>query len=514
MRRIAAVGVLVACLAVAVAEGGQVPRKLEPGESLLTIYTHIGVVRQCRTIPLQKGVSEYRFTDVAAMLEPTTVRFEDQTDPAGTRVLEQNFLHDLVSEDALLERFVDRQIEFVDSRGKSHRGKLLAYEETSTLGLAGENVDTLSITLQAKDGSVEVIRHSSATPHLIRFPELPKNYLTRPTLVWQVRAARPGDHDVVVSYITEDISWRSTYTAVLNPKETHLDLHGWVTIDNECGARFANARIKLVAGDVRWLGGAGYGGFGGEELGEDFDEEVEEKAFFEYHLYTLPRATTLENNQTKQIEFINVEAVPVRKTYIYDAMGMVEDLQGEYLDEQFGVEAKGKVRIHVEFTNSKESNLGIPLPAGILRFHKRDEADGALEFLGEDVIDHTPRDEAVSFYVGNAFDIVGERTRKDYTLPKDNQIRETYAIEVRNHKDEAVTVRVQEPLFRGINWTIEKSSRPFTKLGARRIEFALPVPANGKADLAYTVLYSWPRPVLRIQQIEADRKKEGDERPF
>lgn len=541
---------LLALLGALAATAGEPPPKMKPGDILLTIYTPtnpeadddgwgsrpytnpgdgpipshalieqdarregFAVVKQCRRLDLKQGITDYRFTDVAARLDATTVRFADQTDPVGTRVLEQNFLYDLVNRDSMLKRFIDRPIEFVDARGTRHRGELLAFDYPARRG-------ALTLTLRTKGGGVEMISHNVKQPHTLRFPELPKNYQTRPTLEWKIRSRRAGDHDVVVAYMTGGMAWRADYLAVVNADDTRLDLNGWVTIANVAGATFPNARIKLIAGNVRRLleYGGYYGGGGGySSLGEDFfgdedeaDDGFEEKGFFEYHLYTLGRRSTLANNQTKQIEFINARNAKVGKVYTYDGADL--DDEGEPFfrwgnrnegnwDETYGVRCRKTVRVNLEFTNSEDSNLGMPLPGGILRFYKRDEADDSLEFIGESAIEHTPRDETVRFYLGDAFDIVGERVRKDfkYTQVKRGEIRETFEITLRNHKDQAIAVKVLEHLYRGVNWSIEKKSRAFTKLDASSIEFAVPVPARGEAKVTYTVLYWWPPDVVFIE---------------
>ena len=524
MRRLLIVASM--CLALAVAS--QVARAaavaMKPGESQLTIYTPLGqggerdmaeeffggsgeesrdaslqalargsglaVVKECRTLPLPAGVSEYRYTDVSAMLDATTTRFEDQTDPQGTRVLEQNFLFDLVNAQAMLKRFVDKPVDFYDSEQRRHSGVLLS--------------DGHPLILRTKGDAVEVVSYDAEKAHSFRFAELPKGFVTKPTLVWQVSAKQAGNHDVVVSYQTGGLAWRSDYTAVVNSDDTKLDLSGWVTLANVSGARYPNARLKLIAGDVRRVTpiarrrpalatDSGYSSKEGEKK-----PQFEEKAFFEYHLYTLQRPTTVENNQTKQIEFITAQGAPVSKVYTYDGALIQDDwwrwwADTDRRDETYGVKCRKTVRVNLQFINSKDSNLGMALPAGIVRVFKRDEADDSLEFIGEDKIGHTPRDERVRLYIGDAFDIVGERVRKTYERPERNEIRESFEIELRNHKDVAITVSVLEHLYRWRNWKVEKSSTPHKQLDSQSIEFAVPIPARGSATVAYTVLYWWPK---------------------
>jgi len=530
-------GLLTALVALAAAAGQPAPR-MKPGDTLLTIYTPtepdesdpwdrfgywgapsddavpshqlierdarrvgFGVVRQCRRVPLKRGANSYRFTDVAAKLDATTVRFLDQTDPRGTRLLEQNFLYDLVNQRSMLRRFVDRPIEFVDSGGTRHKGTLLGCQTT----WGGWDEGIVSVILRTRDGGVTIVSNQVTKPHTFRFPDLPANYQTRPTLEWQLHARQGGDHDVVLAYMTGGMAWRADYIGVVNADDTRIDLSGWVTIANLCGAAFPDARVKLIAGNVRRI--IEFGGYAsGGDLGEDFfgdedeeeDDGFEEKGFFEYHLYTLGRRTTLANNQTKQIEFLHAPGATVQKVYTYDGADLDYWEPGEsHYDETYGVECRKTVRVNLEFVNSEDSKLGMPLPAGILRFYKRDEADDSLEFIGESKIEHTPRDERVRFYLGDAFDVVGERVRKDYKHTRRkrderHEIRESFEITLRNHKDEAITVHVLEHLYRGTNWQIERKSHPFTKRDARSIEFAIPVPARGEATITYKVLYWWP----------------------
>ena len=537
---------LACTLAVRPADAGAV--RMKPGESLLTVYTSPGegeqpeeddeffdgsndsshldlesrarrtglaVVRECRTIPLPAGVSEYRYTDVSALLDATTTRFTDLTDPEGTRVLEQNFLFDLVSGSALLQRFIDKPVDFYDADQRRHSGVLLAVD--SVAHGSWDEEWTNSLILRTKGDAVEMISYGGGKAHSFRFAELPKGFVTKPTLVWQVEAQKAGDHDVVVSYQTGGLAWRSDYTAVVNADDTKLDLSGWVTLANVSGARYPNARLKLIAGDVRRVSPVARKKRLSTSSGWSNDEEekkkpaVEEKAFFEYHLYTLLRPTTVENNQTKQVEFLKAEAAPATKVYTYDGAILNDNWwwwwrDYDRRDETYGTRSRKTVRVNLEFMNTKAANLGIALPAGIVRVFKRDEADDSLEFIGEDKIAHTPRDERVRLYIGDAFDIVGERVRKTYERPEDYQIRESFEIELRNHKDTAVTIHTLEHLYRWMNWKIEKSSLPFKQLDSQSVEFAVPVPANGKTTLTYTVLYSWPPPTVRIEHVEKEEE--------
>jgi len=497
MPRHAAIGWgLIALLAAGALLAAEEPQRMKPGDVLVTIYTprvvrgrwdnetreRVAVVKECRTIPFPAGTSEYRFTDVAEDIRAATVRFTDLTDPQGTRVLEQNYHYDLVDAEALLKRFIERPIELVDGRGKTHSGTLLSRGHP--------------LILRRRRGSIEIIGYQGQ-PYTFYLSEVPKDLVTRPALVWKVRARKAGDHDVVVSYQTGGLSWHSDYSATVNADDSAIDLSGWVTISNTCGTRFPNARVKLFAGDVRSSDARAVdrrrGGFSDEPDAEE-RKIPGSSTLFEYPLFALQERTTIENNQTKQVELVTARNVPVKKVYTYD--GLLDRPWWEMRwhnrrDESYGTRCRTAVRVNLEFENRVASNLGMPLPAGIVRAYKRDDADGALEFIGEDRIGHTPRSEKLRVYFGDAFDIVGERTRKEFRNPERYQIRESFEIELRNHKKTPVTVYALEHLYRSVNWKIEKSSIPYKKLDSANIEFPVTVPANGKTTLTYTVFYWW-----------------------
>ncbi|MCX5670583.1 MAG: DUF4139 domain-containing protein, partial [Planctomycetota bacterium] len=275
------------------------------------------------------------------------------------------------------------------------------------------------------------------------------------------------------------------YSAVINAADTQMDLSGWVTLTNQCGAGFKDARVKLIAGDVRRVqppveqlrrvvavekAGAGPGG------------GFEEKTFFEYHMYTLGRTTTVNQNQIKQVELLTAAEVPVLKRYVFEP-------GGRYWHKRYGEGDFYKINVSVEFKNSKEQKLGMPLPKGKIRVYKKDPADGSLEFVGEDEIDHTPKDEELKLYVGDAFDIVGEKKVMDHKQG-DRWSEDAVKIELRNHKEENITVRIREHLSRS-EWDILAKSQDFKKIDASTIEFDVPVAKDGKAEVTYTVRYRW-----------------------
>ena len=444
------------------------------------------VVRHLRELELVPGQNTVRFSDVAALIDPTTVSFESLTDPKGTRVIEQNFQFDLVNTQKLLEKYIDRTISVDQVRGsgvETFRGTLL-----STAG---------GYVLRREDGSVQLLSGSAG----VRLPELPGGLITRPTLVWDVVAARGGKQKARVSYQTGGITWWADYNLAYsegaNANACKLDVGAWVSILNRSGAGYDEAKLKLVAGDVQRAQPPGYAREALAAAGPMLANKVagfEEKAFFEYHLYTLGRPTTLPDRSTKQIELFPVaRGVPCEKKLVY--YGLAPGWRGfgpsPITDRNYGVQTNKKVDVYLAFENAKRNNMGMPLPAGRVRVSKADD-DGTLEFIGEDAIDHTPKDETIRLYTGNSFDLVGERKRTDYRV--DNNRRtfdESFEIKVRNHKKERVEVRVVEHLYRCENWQIVSKTDGYRKIDANQIEFPVTIPADGEATVRYTVHYTW-----------------------
>lgn len=443
------------------------------------------VVRHDRRLTLPAGRSEQRFTDVAALLDPTTVRFESLTDPDGTSVVEQDYRFDLVSQSALLERYVDQEIGVWQTKGDSVelvRGTLLSAQG--------------GLILQTDSGLRAINGYTG-----IDYPALPGGLLTRPTLVWDIFTDRGGAQDTRVSYQTDGITWWADYNVVFaegdNANAGVLDVGAWVSIVNKSGASYEDARLKLVAGDVQRVEAkqqqypyAERGMMANAGVPAGFDE----KSFFEYHLYTLGRSTTLADNATKQIElFPPAKGVPAEKIMVYDGLGSQRWWGGgPYTDRNLGNQSNPKVDIYLQFVNSEQSGLGVPLPKGRIRVSKVDSADGSLEFIGEDVIDHTPRNEDVLIRLGSAFDVVGERTQTDFKIDTARKwMEESFEIEVRNQKDEAVKVLIREHMFRWANWELKQTSHEMEKQDARTIVFPVTVQPEGEVTVTYTVRYTW-----------------------
>lgn len=447
------------------------------------------LVRHDKRIALPEARNEVRFTDVAALIDPTTVSFQSLTDPQGTRVVEQNFQFDLVSTQKLMQKFIDREISVEQTRDdkvETFSGTLLSSHD--------------GILLRQADGSVRSIPHNSG----VVLPSLPGGLMTRPTLVWDISSKKPGDHDVRVAYQTTGITWWADYNLTFkegaDANSCRLDVGAWVSILNQSGASYPEAKIKLIAGDVHRApqpGPAASPRLAMAMKAADAAEAqgFEEKAFFEYHLYTLMRPSSLPDQSTKQIElFPAVAAVPCERTLVYYGQeGNYFGYGGSpYTDRNFGITGNKKVDSYLSFKNSKENGMGVPLPSGRVRVSKLDTADGSMEFIGEDRIDHTPRNETVLLKLGSAFDVVGERRQVDFRIDTArNTMSEDIEIRIRNRKEESVRVIVKENLYRWTNWKIAQSSHAFEKQDARTIHIPVSVGADKEAVIKYTVRYSW-----------------------
>jgi hypothetical protein len=472
---------VLALVGVAVLGGGQRPVPVAAqGEGVeLAVYNqNLALVKDHRSLNLSQGLNEVRFTDVAAQIDPTSVHFRSLTDPEGTIVLEQNYEYDIVGSAKLLQKYVDQEISLVTQDGQEYVGTLLSGND--------------DVILQAADGQVTVVKLDQIKE--FTFPALPEGLITKPTLVWQVESVQGDEQDVEVTYLTGGVNWQANYIAVLADDDASLDLDGWVTLDNRSGASYKDAKLKLIAGDIHRAPTADYA----VEEKVLYEAEaaaapqVEEREFFEYHLYEVQRPVTVKDQQTKQIEFVTGTGVPAEKFFVYD--GSQLRYWGTYQpidDPSYGTASSKKVMVMLEFENSEDAGLGVPLPKGTLRVFKKD-VDGSTLLVGEDALDHTPKDEQIRLYVGDAFDIVGERVQTDFRVEYDEDwLEESFEITLRNHKDEDVQVRVVEHLFRWSEWKILEESHEHEKMDANTIEFRVPVEANGETTVTYTVRYEW-----------------------
>ena len=448
-------------------------------KTMLTVYNqNLALVRQERTIPIKKGIFKYLFEDVTTEIDPTSVALETLSGPPIT-ILEQNYAYDLISDKKVLQKSLGRKITFFEKVGnneKAYTGKLLSVE-----------------------GNRPVIK--TAEGYYIGYPsryildELPPGLIMKPSLIWLLDGKRNGDQRVALSYMTGGLSWKANYVLVLTPEEKHVGLTGWVTLENHSGIGFKDATLKLLAGDVNRARAASPAPrYEIMKMQGAAQHQFKEKSLFEYHLYTLQRPATVDDNQTKQVELISSPSVPVTKTYVYDGANMSGyggGYHGSRQSRDLGVPSNMKVSVYLGFDNNTASGLGIPLPKGTIRVFKRD-TDGSAQFVGEDNIDHTPKNEHVRVKLGEAFDIVGHRKQTAFkTIVSGHVYDESFKIELRNHKDIPVTVRVVEVLYRWSNWEITEESTKHEKIDSQTVVFPVSVPANGKKVVTYTVRYTW-----------------------
>jgi hypothetical protein len=442
----------------------------------LTIYNvNLGLVRDRRDIQFPRGEASLKFAGVASQINPATVHIKSLTEPGALSVVEQNYEYDLLSPQKLLDKYVGKKVTLVLRRFQNQTEEL---------------VPTEAVLLANNSGAVwqigDQIVINPANVAEIRFPHLPENLIARPTLVWRLANQRSTPQSIEASYLTGGITWRADYVVLVNGDETRADVTSWVTIDNNSGGEFRNAELKLVAGDVhRAENRQAYEAKMRQELAGRAarDENFKEESFFEYHLYTLQRRTTIKNAQTKQISLLDAKGVGSHKQFVI--YGLPYYYHGY---NNPGEPIKEKIGVYIEFANTEKNGIGQPLPAGIVRLYKADSS-GGQQFIGEDRIDHTPKDETVKVKVGDAFDIVGERKMMDYRVISTRVYEYAYQIAIRNHKKEAVTVVVNEPI--GGDWEMISSSHRWEKTAAFAARFHVPVAADGSATLSYRVRIRW-----------------------
>ncbi|NLF40093.1 DUF4139 domain-containing protein [bacterium] len=440
----------------------------------ITVYNAgFGVVRDERTITLPKGTVDLRFMEVASKVQPETVQIDAATAGDKLAVLEQNYEYDLMSPAKLMEKYVGKTITII----QRNDFKDARIPREATLLSFNNNQPIYSI-----DGKIAIYRGQEE----VELPAMPENLVSEPTLVWLLDNAFEGAQTIIANYMTQGMRWNADYVAVLTPDEKTLNLNGWVTINNQSGATFNNAQLKLVAGDVQRVASEEYDTFGGERVyamaAAPSRKAFTEEGLFEYHLYTLDRPTTLKQNQQKQISLLEARDVRTEKTYRCIGQNWwYRNKQGELIRNI-------KIAVFIAFTNSQENALGIPLPKGTVRVYKADSS-GNNQFIGEDNIDHTPKNERIELKLGDAFDITSERRQMSFTRLADNMFEMSWEVKVRNHKDEDITVEMIEPL--GGDWKITESSVPFIKKDAGTAQFNLPVKKDGEAVLTYTVRVKW-----------------------
>ena len=468
----------------------------------LTIYNqNFAVIRQPLHLELTPGVNEVRFTETTSFLEPDSVMLRDPLGRRQLQVLEQNFRNDPVSQELLLSMYEGKTIDF-RVNGNVVPGKIIRSGYVPRV-YDYRNAYANQYAQGGTQPIIEVDGHLQfGLPGQPLFPALGSDTVLKPTLNWLLATDKPGKLDAELSYVSGGMRWEADYNVVAPESGDVLDVMGWVTIDNTSGKTFEHARIRLMAGDVNKLvPGMASGMSRNEGMAKAADmamqPAVTERSFDEYHLYTLERAVTLRDHETKQVEFVRATGVHSQRLYVYDGANInwnqyrgwsFENIRN---DPSYGTQSNPKVWVMQELKNSSANHLGMALPRGRMRFYRRDE-DGRLQFTGENLIDHTPSDETIRLYTGNAFDVVGERRRIDYRVDNARKmIDESFEIKLRNHKKEAVSVRAVEHLYRCNTWQVASRSHDFRKLDANQIEFPVVVPANGEVTITYAVHYTW-----------------------
>lgn len=461
----------------------------------ITVYNqNFGVVRDSVQLNLDKGLSDVSYSGVTAQLEPESVVLRDPSGKVALSVVEQSYRGDPVDQQRLLQMFEGQTIQFlkvIDDEEVIEKGKIIrAPSVVMTKNQYGNQQQKVLEPIIEVDGKL-----MTRLPGIPLFPSLGDDSVLLPTLSWKLYSDQKAKVDAQLSYLTNGMSWKADYNLVLPEKGDDVTLTGWVSIENNTGKTFEDAKIKLVAGDVnkvqddsRMRNQKAYA----MDIMESrvAAPQVEEKKFDEFHMYTLPLATTLRDAETKQVEFVRAEGVQTTKRYIYDGFKQAY-YGGLNMNQNYGQNSQPDVAIYRELENTEANGLGVPLPAGRARFYRMDD-DGQIEFTGENTIDHTPKNETIRMYLGNAFDLVGERKRTNfYKHPSRDMMRETFEIEIRNRSEEAVTVQVVEHLYRWSNWEVIEKNHGFDKSDAQTIEFPVTVAPDGTETVRYTVEYTW-----------------------
>ena len=437
----------------------------------VTVYnSDIALIRDTRNLRLGTGTSDLHFMDIAATVNPASVHFRSLTDPSRLSVLEQNYEYDLLEPDKLLRKYVGRDVTLVRRRTENGttiddelQAHLLSYNNAPVWRINGEIVTGLS------------------ADH-IRFPELPGNLYSRPTLIWTLDNRGGPQHRVEASYLAAKLAWSADYVLTVGRDDKAADLDGWVTVVNGSGTAFRNARLQLVAGELNRVravfGKAVQDNMAYARATEAPAAPMAQEAFSDYHLYTLERKTSVNNNETKQVSMLNASAFPVRKRYVVDGQSYF------YRNAHPGAPVKDPVQVLYELKNEQKLGLGMPMPAGVVRVYQSD-SKGGVQFVGEDRIDHTPKDETINLKIGNAFDVTSERKQTDFERIATNVYEFEYEITLKNHKSVPVTVEVNEPI--GGTWRMVRSSFEWTRTSAWAAQFALPVAVDGTSVLRYRV---------------------------
>ncbi len=439
-------------------------------EVAITIYnSNIGLVKDTRLIDLKLGIHELKFMDVAGKIDPTTVHIKSLSNGVSLNVLEQNYEYDLLSPQKLLEKYVGQKVHLATINPETKKEEIV---EATLLSIQGGNIFQIG-------EKIHIGHHGR-----ILLSKIPENLIPQPTLVWMLENRLSRPQKVEASYLTSGINWKADYVAVLNKLDTLTDLTGWVTIENQSGGTYQNALLKLVAGDIHRVKG---------EMRMDYarpmaaakeasSPQFKEESFFEYHLYTLNRRTTIKDNQTKQMSLLDANQIPVKKIFFFGGHPYY------YYSRYDQRSNKQKVGVFLELENTKKNNLGIPLPKGTIRVYKEDK-DGSLQFVGEDRIDHTPKDEKFKIKIGEAFDVVGERVQTEYKHLGWNLYEVAFEVSLRNHKKEDIKVLVEEPIPG--DWEMLSNTHPYEKLSSNLIHFDVPVAKDKEVKVKYRIRFKY-----------------------
>lgn len=477
---LAAIAPLLAAASLAAQTGsvraaGAASTETDQQQVAVTVYnSNIALVRDVRRISLPAGQVDLRFADIAAQVNPATVHIVSLTAPKELTVLEQNYEYDLLSPQKLLEKYVGKEVTLVRLRTENNSTKeedvkaiLLANNESGPVWQVGN----------------EIVTGMGADRYL--FPQLPENLYSKPTLVWLLENHHAGEQTVEASYLTNELNWSADYVLTVNPENTSGDLNAWVTVVNHSGTAYRHALLQLVAGALNRVQppaarvALADTMAGAVKAAPQFAQE----ALSEYHLYTLSRPSTLLDNETKQISLLDAPGIHIEKHF---------EVNGQYYyyrqPQNPSAPLHDKVQVHLKFKNATENSLGVPLPAGTMRVYQAD-SKGRVEFIGEDRIDHTPKDEQLDLHIGDAFDVVEDRKQTDYQRLGTDSAEMAYQITLRNHKPDSITVEVNEPI--NGDWTMVDSNFKYEKTAAFAARFQVPVPANGEASLKYRVRVRW-----------------------
>lgn len=443
----------------------------------LTIYNqNFGLVRDIRSVDLRDGLNFLQFEDVASGIDPTSVSFLSLTAPNAVAVREQNYQYDLLDPQTILSKSVGKNVRFKQFLPNGQIQELAGVLLNSPIASVSDTEGNVSqhhqgLVVKTSEG---IVLDPSGQVELAAIPD---GLVAKPSLLWKLEATKAGKHETEISYQTSGLNWRCDYVCVSNDDDTEGDLTSWVTIDNKSGASYKNAALKLLAGDVHRVVQPERRLYKGNMMAmADAAPQFKEESFAEYHLYTLQRKSDVNQNETKQLTLFSANGVPTKKLFIFDP---------EAANFDYGLWRNGdnqKVKVKLEMQNTQANHLGMALPKGKVRVYKRD-SDGALQFIGEDLIDHTPKDEKIRIYIGDAFDLVGERKQTNIQRISDHVQRMSYEISLRNHKDVPVTIVAVEHAFG--QWKILSSSHSYTKKDSRTFEFATPIPARSEVKINF-----------------------------